>query len=245
MQGRIPVSVCRRSGMGALVALVVWMGPSARAQEVEKIVEADLTVSKDYGVTKKEKTLIMPERVLERLTEDAFAKLDLNDPWLKSGYIWVFKNVVGFDPMAARLSSGVAAARADLYRRRNDAAPLLLMLLRDNPYSGLEAAIMVSIEHIPGIDLAPFLEQARVAVKERGMTMNPVNADCIATFLVRNGTDADWDLLKKWAVDRPYLDDLVKRTLAHGDWVRRQAYGPTMPVVIPARAEEVREKVMR
>lgn len=201
-----------------------------RANE-QAIIEADLTVSKDYGVTKPVITPMVPEDDLNDLTEKNFAKMSLDDIRLQTAYIVVFQSVDSRDPMTTTLSGAIAAARADLYRRGNNAAPLLLKFLRANPYSRIEGLIMATVGSIPRMELAPFVEQARVAVKERGMTMNPGNAGAIATFLVRNGDATDWDLLKKWAVDRPYLESVIKDTLTHGEWVRSQAYGPTMPKV--------------
>lgn len=224
----VPLSAWMRISGALLISLVPASMP---AQEEEKFVEADLTVSKDYGVTMRVTTPMVKEAALKDLTEADFARMSLDDIRLQSGYIIVIRSVRG-DPMRAPLTGGIAAARGDLYRRGNEAAPVLLRLLRDNPHSSIEAAIMVKIEQIPGIDAAPFVEQARLAVRERGMTMNPWNADCIAKVLVRNGDLSNWDLLKKWAVDRPYVESTVKKALVHGAWVQRQAYGPTLPPVM-------------
>jgi hypothetical protein len=194
--------------------VIAWLGGAfisfgqTLAGKAEQIVEPDLTVSADYGTTRKLTTKLVSYDLLYPLREDDFRKMSLNDPVLQSAYIRLFLQSKGYFH-ESDLSEHNKAAVADLKRRGNSVTPLLLDLMKTNPYSNFEASVVLLIGHVPGIDPQPYVAYAREAMTTRYQTMNSTLAGGIAILLSEKGTEADRALLREVAMKRPYLKGVI------------------------------------
>lgn len=194
--------VARRRSALAVALLVIGLIASLRSEE------PDLTVSKDYGISRRMTTELVDDALLKNLRESDYAKRTLNDPVLQSAYIRVFLNVMDVTT-GEGLRPELAAALNDLKRRGNTVAPVLLKLMKENPYSPFEDAALAAI-YIDTIDPKPFIEYARDALKTRWETLPPGTVGRIAYLLIHKGVPSDLDLLREVVKKRPYLTDPIE-----------------------------------
>jgi hypothetical protein len=178
----------------------------------EAIKEPDLTVSKNFGIARRMVTELPDEALLKNLREADYAKMSLNDPLLQSAYVEVFLHA--YDVITGEgLRPELLAALHDLTRRGNDVTPLLLKLMKENPYSRFECAGLKAA-YIQTIEPVPFLEYARNALKSRWETLQATDVERIAYLLLYKGIPSDVGLLREAAKKRPYLTDSVESKIA-------------------------------
>ncbi|MEI6534124.1 MAG: hypothetical protein WCN98_02200 [Verrucomicrobiaceae bacterium] len=195
----------------------------ARVQCEEPIKEPDLTVSKDFGTARRMVTVLPDEALLRNFREADYANMALDDPLLQSAYVHVVKNsrdiITG-----SGLRPELLAALNDLKRRGNDATPMLLKLMKENPYTPFECAAL-SAAYIDTIDPGPFLEYARDALKSRWETLQATDVERIARLLLYKGIPSDVGLLREAAKKRPYLAHDVESIIA----LVKRPNGPPAP----------------
>lgn len=190
--------------------------------------EPDLTVSDDFGESRRMVTKLPDEKLLKNLSEDDYAKMTLDDPLLWAAYVEVFLKAKSI-PSNSGLRPELVAALNDMKRRRNDVTPVLLQLMKENPYTRFEIAALAAA-HIEGMDSRPYMEYAREALKTRWKDLKSTDVACIASLLLDKGVPSDVDLLRETAHKRPYLSDVVKRKIKlvhHLGGTHAQDTGPT------------------
>ena len=174
----------------------------------EAFKEPDFTVSDDFGMSSPMVTKLPDEKLLKNLREDDYAKMTLDDPLLRAAYVEVFWKAMSI-PSDEGLRPELAAALNDMKRRGNDVTPVLLQLMKENPYSPFEFAAL-GAAYIDGMDSSPYIEYAREALKTRWKDLKSTDVDCIASLLLYKGVPSDVDFLRETAHKRPYLSDVVK-----------------------------------
>ena len=193
-----------------IVAVILKCSVQIQCEEVIK--EPDLTVSKDFGIARRMVTELPDEALLRNLREADYAKMSLDDPLLQSAYVHVFKNA--YDVITGEgLRPELLSALHDLTRRGNDVTPVLLKLMKENPYTPFEFAGL-SAAYIQTIDPVPFLEYAREALKTRWETLQASDVGGIAYLFLYKGVPSDVELLREAAKKRPYLAHQVESNIA-------------------------------
>lgn len=174
--------------------------------------EPDHTVSDDFGESRYMVTKLPDEVVLKNLREEDYAKMTLDDPLLHAAYVEVLcrtYNILSGENLRPEFMS----ALNDMKRRGNDVTPVLLKLMKENPYTRFEITGLKAA-YIEKIDPQPYLEYAREALKTRWKTLQASDVGNIALFLMRKGGPSDVELLREAARKRPYLADEVESTIA-------------------------------
>lgn len=176
----------------------------------EEIVEPDLTVSKDYGLSRRMTTKLVDDSKLRGLSEADYSLMSLDDPLLQAAYVNVFLQSMGPDIGATLARPEIAAAFNDLKRRGDAAVPLLLKLMQENPYSDFESFAINDVSYIDTIDPKPFLEYARNALETRWDKMNPGFVGRITSLLIHKGDASDIERLHELIKKRPYITHTIE-----------------------------------
>jgi len=200
----------RRFSGSLTVLLLVVIYVKCLSQEAE----IDLTVAPDFGEVRSMATQLPEDSDFKEFQVLDFRRLTLNDPRLQSVYVRLFVTAMGGDSEKWRLEGHVQAALDDLRIRGNEATPMLLKLMRDNPYSSFEAMVLLHINAIGTMDAKPYLEYARKMVDTRYDDINPSLASAAARLLVESGDASDIQRLKDVKAKRPYLNATIDRALS-------------------------------
>jgi len=197
------------TGIQTILIAVVGLFPCVAGLRCEEpIKEPDLAVSKDYGISRRMTTQLVDESKLRDLREQDYSKMSLEDPLLQSAYVLVFLHVKDVKT-GGGLRPELMAAFKDLKRRGDSVTPLLLKLMKENPYSRLESGALAAC-YIDAIDPKPLVEYARSALTTRWDTLPPGFVGSIAHLLIRKGIPSDLDLLREVVRKRPYLTDTIE-----------------------------------
>lgn len=148
---------------------------------------------------------------LERLTDEDYAQMDINDPRLKLAYSTVFHTTIAGEFEA--LPDYLQRALRDLQRRGNTVTPMFLKLLEANRDTTFEVSLLATIGYVKSIDVAPFTDYVRRVLRERTSTMSSSLAQSAAILLSEQGGEDDLALLKQVVAKRPYVAASIKSEL--------------------------------
>jgi hypothetical protein len=192
--------------------------------EAQEIVEPDLAVSKDYGISRAMITQLPDDRKFSTLRENDFAKMSVDDSALQSVYLRLFTLAQGSDSAEWQLDPHIQAAFNDLKKRGDSATPMLLKLAGDNPDTHFEAALLFKIDQVTGMDMQPYVEYARGILDTRFSTMTPGLAGAAASFVLKKGNASDLERLHKVLEKRPYLAHTIKTAISRHEYRASQSH---------------------
>jgi hypothetical protein len=148
---------------------------------------------------------------LERLNDEDYAQMDINDPRLKFAYSTVFHTTIAGEFEA--LPDHLQRALRDLRRRGNTVTPMFMKLLEANRDTTFEISLLATIGYVKSIDVAPFADYARRVLTERTSTMSASLAGVSAILLSEQGGKDDLELLRQVIAKRPYVAASIKSEL--------------------------------
>jgi hypothetical protein len=195
-----------------------WMNsPSRRRPDPGRPMSPEMKAVSDH-----------PE-LLEKLKEEDFAKMSLDDPLLKYVCADIFtRSSLG---RVGKMDAQQVMVLADLRRRGESASPMLLKVIEENQETPIESCILGLIDELGTVRLDPFLEYARKLVRERP------NSDVVAAaaiLLAKQGTKEDITLLEGLLEQRPFAVTYATKSLK----ALRERLNPPQTETRPERREK-------
>lgn len=150
-----------------------------------------------------------PEQ-LKGLTAMNLARMPFDDRLLRYAYISVFLRNIR-EPDTLDVEENLVLE--DMRKRGDSITPLLLELAGQNQETMFESALLDKIAEVGTVDLYPYLQYARILLRERTQTMNSSLAQCASMLLANHGTKQDLALLEQVIEKRSYTAPGVKKSL--------------------------------
>ena len=149
------------------------------------------------------------------MDEAAFARLSVDDPILHIAWYQVFVYAISWE-YPEQLQPETRAALADLRRRGDTVTPTMLKLMREHQDSDIEASFLAAYS-LGTITVAPYLDYARTALRERTLTLKYGVALTAVGLLLDKGSKEDRELVQWYARARPYMTRSIEEMIWGND----------------------------